>query len=206
MNDEIIIVDYDCGNTGSVINMLKFLGKKSKLSSNPEDLYRAKWIILPGVGKFDSAITSLNNRGLSEALLCVASRKKTPIMGICLGMQVMCKSSEEGLLDGLGLIEAEVKKFPMNFDTTMKMPHMGWNSVRIKNQGSIFSGLKDPRFYFIHSFYVDCFQKDDVIGETEYGLGFVSAFQKDNLVGVQFHPEKSHSYGVEVFRNFLGML
>ena len=202
MKTKVCIIDYGMGNIGSIQNMMRYLGVDSYTSSCPDTLNEASHIVLPGGGKFDAAINNLNDRNLIKPLKEIANCKKIPIMGICLGMQILCKKSEEGVLDGLGIIDAEVKLFKRSETFSLKVPHMGWNFVESINNDFIFNKIHEPRFYFVHSYYVCCNNKN-IIGKTRYGNFFVSAFREKNIVGLQFHPEKSHKYGIRVFKNFL---
>jgi glutamine amidotransferase len=203
-NQKVVIIDYGMGNIGSIDNMLKYLGVKAVISSDVDVISSADKIILPGVGHFDRAMTNINNLGLMNVLKEMALVKKKPFLGICLGMQIMCESSEEGVLPGLSFIQAEVKKFDFGPDSKLKVPHMGWNKIHIDKSSVVLDGLDDDsRFYFVHSYFVKCKNKIDVLTKTTYGFDFVSSFQVDNLIGAQFHPEKSHRFGVSLFRNFL---
>ena len=197
----IIIIDYQMGNVGSIKNMLKYIGKESIISSKIEDIEKADKLILPGVGAFDNGIRNLKE--LIPTLNKKVVEEKTPILGICLGMQLMTKCSEEGKLKGLNWINAETKKF--NLDTNKyRVPHMGWNLLTIKNKSSLFKNISnDSKFYFVHSYYVVCNDKNDIASTTNYGYEFTSSFQKDNIYGTQFHPEKSHKFGMEILKNFV---
>lgn len=197
----ITIVDYKMINLGSIQNMLKKIGAEFIVTSDKDQLREAQKVILPGVGAFDQAMTFLKNHDLIDSLKFLALEKRVPFLGICLGMQLMTKGSEEGSLDGLGLIDAQAKRFQA--EGNLKVPHMGWNQVLVQKQNDIFPNEEFRKFYFVHSFYVSCADKRDILTETEYGKNFVSSFQKDNLIGVQFHPEKSHRYGIELFSNFV---
>lgn len=203
-NQKIVIIDYGMGNIGSIENMLKYLGVKAIISSDVDVILSADKIILPGVGHFDRAMNNIKDLGLTDVLREMALVKKTPFLGICLGMQIMCQSSEEGILSGLSFIQAEVKKFDFDPDSKLKVPHMGWNKIRINKSSDILNGLDDDsRFYFVHSYFVKCQNEIDVLTQTTHGFNFVSSFQVDNLIGAQFHPEKSHRFGVTLFKNFL---
>ena len=198
----ILIVNYGLGNIGSIQNMLKKVGIKSIISSNVEDIYSAKKIILPGVGAFDNGISNLNKLGLIDALETKVIKDKIPILGICLGMQLFTEKSEEGILPGLGWIKAETIKF-LNNNSDIKIPHMGWNTIKIEKESYIFKGMFDnPRFYFVHSYHVRCQEDKDIIATTNHGIDFVSVFEKDNILGIQFHPEKSHKFGMKILKNF----
>jgi len=197
----ITIIDYGMGNLGSVQNMLKKIGEKSLVTSSKEDVQKATKLFLPGVGAFDKAMENLVKLDLIEIIKDKTERDKTPILGICLGMQLLLDKSEEGKLNGLSLIEGESKKFDSK---SLIVPHMGWNEVKEKKENKMFNNMDlDRRFYFVHSYAVSCNNEDDILTTTEYGQEFVSSFARDNIVGVQFHPEKSHRYGMTLFKNFI---
>jgi glutamine amidotransferase len=183
--------------------MLKRINVNSTIVKNPGDL-RADKIILPGVGSFDTGMTNLLNEGWVEALNEQVMTNKVPTLGICLGMQLMTNRSEEGHLGGLGWIAGEVLKFPSN---GLKTPHMGWNVVRpaFDDASILKSDKPEIRFYFVHSYYVKVDDKSDQMGITNYGSEFTSAFRRDNVYGVQFHPEKSHKFGMMLFKNFASL-
>ncbi|PSL06319.1 imidazole glycerol phosphate synthase subunit HisH [Cecembia rubra] len=203
-NQQVVIIDYGMGNIGSIINMLKFLGYKSVVSNDETIIKNADKIILPGVGHFDHAIENIQKLHLLEVINETAIIKKKPFLGICLGMQIMCQSSEEGELSGLSLIDAHVKKFSFNLQSNLKVPHMGWNLISISKDSNLLDSLdNNSRFYFVHSYYVQCKNEGDILTKTNFGLDYVSSFEKDNLIGVQFHPEKSHRFGITLFKNFL---
>jgi imidazole glycerol-phosphate synthase subunit HisH len=198
----IQIINYGLGNLGSVQNMLKRINVTSTIVKNPKDL-RAEKIILPGVGSFDTGMGNLLNEGWIETLNEKVVKDKVPTLGICLGMQLMTNRSDEGHLGGLGWIEGEVLKFPSN---GLKTPHMGWNVVRPTQEGSILESDKpELRFYFVHSYFVKVHRDSDQLGITNYGGEFTSAFRRDNVYGVQFHPEKSHKFGMTVLKNFASL-
>jgi glutamine amidotransferase len=202
----INVIDYGLGNVGSIINMLRYVGCNAKAVSNPTELVNADGIILPGVGNFDRGMTCLHQTGMVTELEKLFISKEIPILGICLGMQLMCKSSEEGVMSGLGFIDAHVRRFNFPNRVDLKIPHMGWNEVKVKKTGTVLGDINLPlsRYYFVHSFYVDCNDKSDIAGVSKYDEEFVSAFQVDKLTGVQFHPEKSHKYGMNLLKNFIG--
>jgi glutamine amidotransferase len=203
-NQKIVIIDYGMGNIGSIENMLRYLGVKAIVSSDIDVILNADKIILPGVGNFDRAMKNIADLGLIDVLKEMALVKKKPFLGICLGMQIMCESSEEGVLPGLSFIQAKVKKFDFDPASKLKVPHMGWNKIIINKSSDILNGLDDnSRFYFVHSYFVKCQNEIDILTQTTYGFNFVSSFQVDNLIGAQFHPEKSHRFGVTLFKNFL---
>jgi glutamine amidotransferase len=204
-NKKIVIIDYGMGNIGSVQNMLKYLGTDSIVTSDKKEIENAEKLILPGVGHFKSAMDNINKLGIAELLKAEVLEKKKPILGICLGMQLMCSHSEEGDVSGLSLIDAKVRKFDFSHNDKLKIPHMGWNKVELlNNRSKIFKeSLDESRFYFVHSYYVKCNNISDVLTKTNHGLNFDSSFERGNIFGVQFHPEKSHRFGIHLFENFL---
>lgn len=198
----IVIVDYGMGNLASIGNMIKKIGGQTLISSRAEEVERASQLILPGVGAFDQGMRNLKEAGLLPVLNKKVLEKKTPILGICLGLQLFMQKSEEGHLPGLGWIEGETIRFK-KAENNIKIPHMGWNTVKLKKPHPYFAGLEnEPRFYFVHSYHVLC-KPSEVIGETDHGYNFTSAAGRENIIGVQFHPEKSHAYGMRFFRNLL---
>lgn len=201
----IVVIDYGMGNLGSIANMLKYLGASAVISSDKEVIEKADKLILPGVGHFDRAIQNIHKLDLFNLIQYKALDQQTPIMGICLGMQLMCNASEEGIDKGLGLVDADVIKFNFKKEQNLKVPHMGWNKVELaKSESLITNGLtQDARFYFVHSYFVTCNNNSDILTSSHYGHKFVSSFEKNNIVGVQFHPEKSHKFGITLFRNFI---
>ncbi len=196
----IQIINYGLGNLGSVQNMLKRINVQSIIIKSPRDLITEK-IILPGVGSFDTGMNNLLNDGWIEVLNEKVKKDKVPVLGICLGMQLMTNRSDEGTLGGLGWVDAEVLKFPSN---GLKIPHMGWNIVKpVASDPSILkSGKEELRFYFVHSYFVRVKNQADQLGSTYYGSDFTSAFRRENIYGVQFHPEKSHKFGMMLLKNF----
>jgi len=206
MKIPIAVVDYGHGNLGSILNMLKKLGGSGVLVSDPVHLERAEKIILPGVGAFDSGMRALEERGFREVLIHRATVDKIPLLGICLGMQMLGQSSEEGVLNGLGLLSGRCRRFPQSDDMRLKVPHMGWTNVTPSVNASLFNGLDaSPRFYFVHSYYFECDDHADVAATATYGVNYVAAVQKKNVYGVQFHPEKSHRFGMRLLGNFVGL-
>jgi glutamine amidotransferase len=195
----ITIIDYGMGNIGSIANMLKKVGVKSQTTGSPSELADARKIILPGVGAFDNAMNKLNELQFSEVIRNKAE-KGTPILGICLGMQLLGTSSEEGVLPGLNLIAAKIRKF----QTTgkLRVPHMGWNRVEAIDK-EMYSNLEENKFYFVHSYYFDADEESDIAGVTEYGIRFTSSVRRKNIFGAQFHPEKSHKFGMQFLKNFI---
>lgn len=200
----IAIIDYGMGNLGSIRNMLQRLGTHSIVTSDRVEIKKADKIILPGIGSFDHAMKNLKDLDLVRVLNEKAQELKTPILGICLGMQIMTKDSQEGSLSGLGWIDAHAKKFSSAVEVTgLKIPHMGWNTLEIRKNVSLLADMSpDSRFYFIHSYYVVCNNNEDIVSTTNHGYSFVSIFKKDNIMGVQFHPEKSHKFGMQILQNF----
>jgi imidazole glycerol-phosphate synthase subunit HisH len=198
----IIIVDYGMGNLGSVFNMFKKIGVDSKITSDLVEIKSAKKLLLPGVGSFDKAMERIVTSGIKEVLDQKVLVEETPILGICLGMQLLTNSSEEGIEKGLGYINASAKKFIFQ-DNKMKVPHMGWNIVK-KSTPSLLTQDFDAasRFYFVHSYYVVVENQKNSILKTNYGLEFDSAIQNKNVYGAQFHPEKSHKFGMKLLDNF----
>ena len=198
----ITIVNYDMGNLGSIQNMLKKIGVKSIITSSSDDILNAEKLILPGVGHFKRAMENLAAFGLIEALHQKVLVEKTPILGICLGMQLMTSYSEEGECAGLGWIDAQTLRFPSYETTGLKVPHMGWNEVSFPNTHYLAEGLVEPRYYFVHTYRVKCESLENVLCTTTYGETFHSGICKDNIMGVQFHPEKSHAFGMRLLENF----
>lgn len=199
----IAIVDYNIGNLASVHNACKLIGYEAHIVKNPSELINYDKIILPGVGAFEDAMNSLKTTGMYDAVNLFAKTNK-PILGICLGMQLLFDNSEEfGNNKGLGLISGKVIAFDkskMNM-SEQKIPHVGWNKA-LNNSSKLFEGLKDPYLYFVHSFHVVCDDKY-VLASTNYGYDFVSVVKKDNIYGIQAHPEKSHDDGIKLLKNFL---
>ena len=199
----IVVVDYGQGNIGSVLNILKKVNAEAAYSSDPEVLKQATKLILPGVGAFDACMQSLRSSGLIPLLEERVLGCKTPLLGICVGMQMLSRGSEEGAEAGLGWIAAHTRKFVAPQGTRLRIPHMGWNAVRVTKTTALFAGLEnEARFYFVHSYHVDCDDRGDIAGLSEYGSAFTSAIVRDNVAGVQFHPEKSHKFGVRLISNF----
>jgi glutamine amidotransferase len=199
----IVIVDYDMGNIGSVYNMLKKIGRKSEITRDLDKIRQADHIILPGVGAFDSGMEQLEKFGLIELIRHRAMVDKTPILGICLGAQLMLEKSEEGQKAGLGLVLGEVKRFQLSSESKLRIPNMGWNQIeKVKSSKLVDVLPEQPRFYFVHSYHFKMEQSEDQLLMSEYGYSFCSAFQHENISGVQFHPEKSHKFGMALLRNF----
>ncbi len=199
----ITIINYGMGNLGSVQNMLKRIGVKSVISSDINEIEKAEKILLPGVGAFDAAISKIDELNLRPVLTYMAKEKKVPFLGICLGMQLLTESSEEGVLKGLNFVPAKTIKFKFQENSDLKIPHMGWNLVAKKTESVLTKNFTDEfRFYFVHSYHVKCDNPINSILTTNYGYEFDSAIQNENVFGAQFHPEKSHKYGMQLLSNF----
>jgi glutamine amidotransferase len=199
----ITIVDYGMGNLGSVLNMFKKVGVSAIISSDLDVISKAPKILLPGVGSFDAAMQRIEETGMKEVLNHKALIEKVPVLGICLGMQLLTDFSEEGILPGLGWIAGGAHHFKSSIDEKYRIPHMGWNLVDIVQENAITQGFQDEvRFYFVHSYYVTVNDQANSMMKTNYGIQFDSAIVKDNIFGAQFHPEKSHKFGMKIFENF----
>lgn len=199
----ITIINYGMGNLGSVVNMFKRIGVVSEVTNDVETIRKADKLLLPGVGAFDAAMQRIHAiDGLRETLDEKVMVKKTPILGICLGMQLLTRRSEEGQEKGLGWIEAKTVRFPNG--NNLKIPHMGWNIVHFTRPHALNKGMleDEQRFYFVHSYYVECNDVNDILGQTTYGITFTSVIQHENIMGAQFHPEKSHRFGMQLLKNF----
>ncbi len=202
----VVILDYGMGNICSVANMIKRVGGQASVSGDPRTIASANKIILPGVGHFASGMKNLAERGLTK-VLNQAMERSAHILGICLGMQLMTQWSDEGNCDGLGWFDHRTIRFPARTSSgdRLLVPHMGWNAAKADRTAKQFENLPvQPRFYFVHSYYVDAAGASDCLATTEYGdITFASAFGRDNLLGVQFHPEKSHKHGMALLRSFV---
>lgn len=200
----ITLVNYGLGNIQAFANIYKRLGIPAKIANNVDDLAGAEKIILPGVGAFDWAMTRLNESGMRVRIEELVVGEGRPVLGICVGMQMMAKCSDEGVLDGLGWIDAEVSKFDeASFTQKTHLPHMGWNDVVPRQGECLFRGLdEDARFYFLHSYYFVPHRESDVLAITNYNGSFTSSVRSGNVFGVQFHPEKSHQWGIQLLKNF----
>jgi glutamine amidotransferase len=202
----IVIVDYRTGNWNSIKTTLDRLGSASITSSQIEDLARADKIILPGVGHFTKAMANLEELHLLDALNEAVLVKRKPVLGICLGMQLMATTSQESDRPGLQWLDAEAVRIKVSPASRLKVPHMGWNRIEIKKASALMKGVENlSEFYFAHSYQLKLNDRSDLLTETEYGISFPSAVERNNIFGVQFHPEKSHRIGVQVLKNFVEM-
>lgn len=200
----ITIVNYGIGNINAFVNVFKRLDLAVQIAKKPDDLKDAEKLILPGVGHFDRAMNMLNNSGLREPLDYLVLQQKIPVLGICVGMQMMARKSEEGGVEGLKWIDATVKKLDEEkLMQVTKLPHMGWNDVKPVKSNPLFNGLEqEALFYFLHSYYFKCVRPEDILAVTAYGTEFAAAVHHENKYGIQFHPEKSHHFGETLLENF----
>jgi glutamine amidotransferase len=199
----LAIVDYGAGNVGSVANMLKRLSIPAVRATTPGMIQDADGVILPGVGAFDFCMSSFNASGMRDAVDKIVAEGQKPLLGICVGLQMMFRGSEEGQEKGLGWIAGDVIRFDKRrTNADLKIPHMGWNDVAPRASCKILNGIEKPRFYFVHSYHAQCDHEADISATATYGYEFCCAIAKGNLVGTQFHPEKSHRYGMAMLKNF----
>lgn len=203
----IHIVDYGLGNVQAFLTMFKRLGLQATRAKTAIDLAGASKIILPGVGAFDHAIELLDQSGMRPVLETLVVNDKVPVLGICVGMQILATSSEEGRLPGLGWVPGKVRSFRSDErSASLPLPHMGWNDVQPKSGSPIFAGLEsDARFYFLHSYFFECDEPSHAAAVASYGVDFSCAVSAGNVYGVQFHPEKSHHFGAQLLKNFGGL-
>ena len=204
---KIYIPKLSIGNTQSVVNMINRLGGEVVIANTPEDLLSAKKIILPGVGAFDTGMRELNEDGWTPILNKLVLEDKVLVLGICLGMQLFFDRSEEGELQGLGWIPGYLRKFQSSNDTPIKIPHMGWNTVDVQKTGGLItdSNEEELRYYFVHSYHAICENSLDVVATVSHGFDVTAAVKRENIFGVQFHPEKSHRFGMTLLNNFLSI-
>jgi glutamine amidotransferase len=200
----ITIIDYKTGNLGSIRNILKRIGEESVVTSDRDEIAKSTKIILPGVGSFDTGMRNLMELDLVGILNQKVQTEKIPVLGICLGMQLLSEGSEEGSHKGLGWIKGETRRFNFMNSTEYKIPHMGWNFIQQHKESNLFKDMfSDARFYFVHAFYFKANDLSDVLTTTNYEIEFTSAVEQGNIIGVQFHPEKSHKFGMKLLKNFV---
>lgn len=200
----IAVIDYGIGNVSSIVNMLKKIGVEAKLANSPQDIELSEKIILPGVGSFDTGMKKLKSSGLIDSIILHAVTNGKPTLGICLGMQMLGRRSEEGNEEGLGLIPFETVRFQLEDRKDLKTPHMGWDIVSMElNEDSVLQGLEGlQRYYFVHSYHAKCDNEENVLMRCDYGYSFPAAVKNEKIYGFQFHPEKSHKFGMALLGNF----
>lgn len=203
----ITIVDYGLGNVQAFLNVFKRLNIAAATARTAAALADATRVVLPGVGAFDHAMERLEHSGMRATLDDLALVKRVPVLGVCVGMQILARGSDEGVRPGLGWVDGHVKAFrAWEPSRRLPVPHMGWNDVHPCPDTSLFAGLAmEARFYFLHSFFFECARQQDVLAVSRYGADFCSAVRHDNVFGVQFHPEKSHHFGTQLLKNFAGL-
>ena len=203
----IAVIDYKTANLGSIMNMLRHIGIDAKVAARPDELTGASHIVMPGIGHFDTCARNLAELGFAQALEEPVLARGIPLLGICVGAQLLTRGSEEGDRPGLGWIAARTRRFPaMPEDPRYKVPHMGWNHVNPTRPHPLFEGFDvPPRAYFVHSYCMECDDQAAMLGETTHGISFASAIGRDNIAGLQFHPEKSHRFGMKMLANFARM-
>lgn len=200
----IAIIDYGMGNLSSIANMFRKIGHKAVVTNSQDLIAQASKLILPGVGAFNNGMYQISQLNLLNILNKKVIEDKIPILGICLGMQLMCKKSEEGSIPGLSWIDAEVVRFRnISNDQRFRIPHIGWNYVEVKNESKLFLNIEIPKFYFVHSYHLISGSPGLSITTTNYYYDFISSFEYENILGVQFHPEKSHNFGMKLLKNFV---
>lgn len=200
----ITLINYGSGNIYAIANIYKHLNIPFRLSNDPEEILQAQKLILPGVGDYDETMALLENNGVKRALNEAVLIQKIPILGVCVGMQIMGEYSDEGIKEGFGWIPGRVRKLkPELLESKPHLPHLGWNSIEFLQESSFFKDIDAARgFYFLHSYYFDCENAENIFAKTIYGTEFASAINHENIYGVQFHPEKSHQNGINIFQNF----
>lgn len=201
----ISVVNYGVANIGSMLNMLKKIGVAAHPVSTAAEVEKSTKIILPGVGAFDNGMKALNERGLAEAIRNRVAGGTVPLLGVCLGMQMLGEGSEEGTLPGLNLIAGRCVRFRSDDTAPIRIPHMGWNELMIHRQAPIIERLDGARFYFVHSYHLVCRDDADRVASVRYGVEFTAVVERGNVAGVQFHPEKSHRFGMALLKNFAGL-
>ncbi len=198
----ITIINYNVGNLVSIQNMLKKIGLDSKITNDKDDINNATHILLPGVGHFANCMTEFNNSGLRGTIEKNVLQNKKPLLGICVGHQMLFQKSEEGGCNGLGWIDGEVVFFEKSkMNTDLKIPNMGWCDLTLKNQCSLFTHIENPRYYMVHSYHAIC-NEESITSTANHGYEFVASVQQNNIYGTQFHPEKSHKFGMQLLKNF----
>lgn len=199
----ITVVDYGVGNIGAILNMLDYLGIEAEAQCNPSDIEHAEKLILPGVGAFDKAMSTLRSRGLIPSLNKAVLQRKVPVLGVCLGMQLLARRSEEGREAGLGYIDADVRRITLPLDSSLKVPHIGWMEIQPTQRSPLFDPARQTeRFYFDHGYHMVCDDVADVSATIEYSAPLCCAVGRSNVFGVQFHPEKSHRFGMRLLDSF----
>lgn len=202
----IAVVDYDMGNVASVVNMLRRIGAKDAvLTHEPDVIQNAGKVIVPGVGAFDNGMKNLADAGLLDVLNEAALQRRIPVLGICLGMQLLTEASEEGMRPGLGWVKGKTVRFEFPQGSPLKVPHIGWNYVSATRSSPLFRADERSRFYFVHAYHVVCKDSDATIASAHYGFDFTCALNKANIYGVQFHPEKSHRFGMRLLKRFIAL-
>lgn len=202
----IVIVDYKTANLGSIVNMFKRIGVAARVADKASELQGATHLLLPGIGHFDTCARNLRQLGFADALMPLVHERRLPLLGICVGAQLLTRGSEEGDQPGLGWIDAETRRFPPIDRTDYKVPHMGWNVAKPSADHPLFASFDSPpRFYFVHSYFMTCDAPESVLSSTTHGVEFASGITKANIAGVQFHPEKSHRFGMQLLRNFAAL-
>lgn len=198
----IAVCDYGVGNLSSICNMFRRLGADAQVCSSPEEILKADKILLPGVGHFDYGMQMLNASGLTDALNHFALQLKRPVLGICLGAQILGRGSEEGTTPGLGWLDMECRKLPAMPE--IRVPHMGWNQIQSRQLSPLLNGLsEEARYYFVHSYYMHCEDSSNIVATARHGIEFTCVVQKENIFGTQFHPEKSLRHGFALLKNFV---
>jgi imidazole glycerol-phosphate synthase subunit HisH len=201
----VAIINYKVGNLLSIQNMFKKIGVESCITSDEEVIANASKILLPGVGHFDYCMQQFNQSNLKTIIEHKALQQNTPTLGICVGHQMLFESSEEGVEKGLGWLSGKVVKFDATkMPSNYKIPHMGWSDIEVQNKATLFANIEDPRFYMVHSYYAQC-DEGLVAAKANYGYPFITAVEKNNIFGTQFHPEKSHKFGMQLLKNFANL-